>query len=700
MMKMVRRLAILGVLAWSALSSTVQAQTRPYIGYVYPAGGQQGSTYQSKLGGQGLDDIQAVIVSGAGVEAKVVEYYRRLSPQEMTLLREQLNALKRAPDNKSEENQKRIAQIEKRMSEYVNRPASVSISSLAVLEFTIAPDAEPGEREMRLVTPRGVSNPLVVCVGQVPEYARKPMLTSNFQVLGKEELALRRRPAEEVEVRIQLPCTLNGQVASGEVNRYRFDARKGQRLVISAKARQLIPFIADAVPGWFQPVLALYDAKGKEVAFNDDYRFRPDPIIFYEVPQDGEYLLTMTDAIYRGREDFVYRISIGELPCVTSIFPLGGRVGTPVSVTTKGWNLESAELTTPNPDAEPGIYSIVASQDGIVANEVPFALDNLPECLEREPNNSPAQAQPVELPIIVNGRIDRVDDWDVFAITGRAGDSVVAEVSARRLDSPLDSTLKVTDESGKLLAFNDDHEDVAAGVNTHHADSYVMVSLPADGTYHVHLGDTTRNGGDEYAYRLRISAPRPGFALRAVPSSLSMRTRNSGSVTVYALRQDGFQGPIKLTLKDPPAGLSSSPITLTEKQEMVRLNVRAGAEGMERPVGLLIEGRAKHGEQELVSSAVPTEDRMQAFLWRHLVPAQELTTLVYDPARAGPPKRVYTPPAVAPQTATPAKQTTEPPKFTKQQVAGRLRQLKLLYEEGLLTDAFYGEKLAECEAAQ
>ncbi len=37
------------------------------------------------------------------------------------------------------------------------------------------------------------------------------------------------------------------------------------------------------------------------------------------------------------------------------------------------------------------------------------------------------------------------------------------------------------------------------------------------------------------------------------------------------------------------------------------------------------------------------------------------------------------------------------PKFTKQQVAGRLRQLKLLFEEGLLTEDFYARKVAECE---
>lgn len=39
------------------------------------------------------------------------------------------------------------------------------------------------------------------------------------------------------------------------------------------------------------------------------------------------------------------------------------------------------------------------------------------------------------------------------------------------------------------------------------------------------------------------------------------------------------------------------------------------------------------------------------------------------------------------------------PLFSKAQVVGRLRQLKLLFEEGLLTDEFYEAKVSECEAA-
>lgn len=522
------------------------------------------------------------------------------------------------------------------------------------------------------------------------------MITCSLQVLGKEHLSQRKRPADEEEDRVTVPCTMNGQIASGEVNRYRFDAKKGQRLVISVDARQLIPYIADAVPGWFQPVLSLHDKNGKEVAFSDDYRFKPDPMILYEVPEDGEYVLAITDAIYRGREDFVYRITLGEVPFVTSIFPLGGRVGETATIEMDGWNLDKAKLTPPPKDAKPGVYRVTAKKGKAVSNSLPFALDTLPECFDAESNDDPSHAQKVELPVIVNGRADRPDDWDVFQVEGRAGDTIVAEVYARRLDSPMDSMLKLTDSTGKLLAMNDDHEDLGSGVNTHHADSYLMVRLPADGTYYVHLGETTRQGGKEYAYRLRISAPRPDFALRVVPSGPALRSRASAAVSVYAIRKDGFSGDIKLSLKNPPKGFSSSTVSLPKNKEMVRLAVRTKLATTEEPVNLAIEGLAVVGKQNLVHEAVPAEDRMQAFLWRHLVPAEELKALVYNPSYSPPPTRVPSPPSAEDKSkAAPAKKA----KFNKRQVASRLRQLKALYEEWLITDDFYNRKVAECETS-
>ena len=746
-------LALAGLLTMTPAAEAQRSSGRPYIGYVYPAGGQQGATFQVKLGGQSLGGVNSIVVSGGGIQVNLVDYLRKLGPQDMRLLSDQMKALKRDSRGKKLASKSSaassadpmtmdsmtgvtpaplaipaagvgdatamiMARIQARMTEYVNKPACSSISTLVIAEVTIAPDAEPGPRELRLVTSQGVSNPLVFCVGQVPEVSRKAMLTSHFQVLGKEGLALRKRPDSEIEQRITLPCTANGQIASGEVNLYRFEARKGQRLVISAQARELIPYIADAVPGWFQPVLVLYDGGGKEVAYSDDYRFKPDPVIFFDVPQDGEYVLSVADAIYRGREDFVYRVTIGELPFVTSIFPLGGRVGTPVKIQMKGRNLPKGKLAPPPKDAEAGVHWLTTHNKGTVSNRVPFALDTLPEALENEPNNNRPHAQNVELPIIVNGRVDQPDDWDVFQFTGRARETVVVEAFARRLDSPLDSIIKFTDANGKVLAMNDDREDAESGLNTHHADSYLMTTLPADGTYYVHLGDAARKGGEEYAYRLRISAPQPSFALRVVPSSVALRAKSSAALSVYAIRKDGFTGPITLGLKDPPPGFSASSVTMAPDQVVTRLTIKAGSEETKKSskrrnqpkrdedtksadqpealstdfVSLVIEGRAKTPDQEITAVAVPAEDKMQAFLWRHLVPAQELKALVVHSSNNAQPVRVRQTPA----PESPASSSGEKAKFSKQQVGGRLRQLKVLFDEWLLTEDFYDQKVAEC----
>lgn len=716
-------------------------QDRPYIGFVYPAGGQPGTTFEVRFGGQGLDGVEGVTVTGSRVTAKVADYYRRLDMEELQLLSEQIYALRqdtlsdaaradlmraRNPDLMSETAtqmlaaaaeagsrtnkgaaEKLIARIERRTMEFNSNPASEAIAALVIVEVTIAPDAPPGEREIRLVTLRGVSTPLPFFVGQVPEFTKRAMVTASQQVLGKEAEALRRRPGDEEAERIELPCTVNGQISSGEVNRYRFAARQGQRLVITTLGRQLVPFIADAVPGWFQPVLALYDANGKEVAYQDDYRFKPDPTLFYEVPQDGDYTFAIRDALFRGREDFVYRITAGELPFITSVFPLGDRVDAPVKPEIKGWNLQDAALTTLSAEAPPGLYSLTARTKGFFSNPVPFARDTLPEITEQEPNHTLATAQKLTLPVIVNGRIDHPDDRDVFQFTGKAGESIVAEVQARRLDSPLDSVIKLTDAAGNLLAYNDDHEDLGAGLNTHHADSYFLARLPADGAYFVHIADIARQGGDEYGYRLRLSAPRPDFDLRVVPSSLTLPSKSTNTLTVYAIRKDGFAGAIRLGLKDPPAGFSALPITMAPTQSVARLVVGTTLVRTPEPATLAVVGCADLGGQEATRQAVPAEDRMQAFLWRHLVPAKELKVVVFDPTYEPPPKRVARPrPAPPPVVAVVSTNTfggtnaPVPPKFTKEQLAGRLRALNLLFQEGMLSDDFFDQEVAECEAAK
>ncbi len=607
-----------------------------------------------------LTNAKVASFSGKGIKATMLGEIDLTFMKEGGKLRDRLRALMGAARDAAKE--KEVAEIQKKLYQiYIMeaRRRIPAISESTLLEIRLAPDAEPGQRELRLQTPRGVSNRLAFYVGTLPEFCEpEPVLPPESK---NARVASGAGPIRQI-LDITLPAVVNGQIIArepnqpswerdrftpGDADRYRFEVRKGQQLVIAASARELIPYLPDAVPGWFQATLTLYDAKGKELAYDDDYRFQPDPILFYKVPEDGQYVVEIKDAIYRGRPDFVYRIAIGELPYVTSIFPLGGPAGDETTVRLKGWNLLVDKLSMDarqsagnnvlvrrpfqaDNDGPEGPSYISVREGDMISNRVPFAVDTLPEAMEEEPNHSFETAQPVAPPVIINGRVDQPGDWDVFRVEGRAGQRIIAEVYARRLDSPVDSLLELTDAAGKRLALSDDHEDRADALKTHYADSLIDFTPPADGTYYLRLGDAQREGGREYAYRLRISPPRPDFALRVVPSRINARARQFVPFTVFALRKDGFSGEIALSLKGVPEDFSLFGGTLPAGRKKVRVTLLVPPVLPDEHISLDVEGRAVIAGQEVVRSAVPADDMMQAFAYKHLVPAEDLEVVFWD----------------------------------------------------------------------
>ena len=247
----------------------------PHLAYVLPAGGQPGTVFQVKVGGQFLPNVTDVFVSGGGIQAAVTDYVRPMTGMQATELRERLPALqKQLPDPAA---QKEIADIRVKLLIFnSSRNTSPVLAETVTLQITMAADAQPGERELRLATPQGLSNPLVFCVGQLPEFSEQEIINISTPQ-GANQPQISQPPTD---MNITLPATVNGRIkpglarpqaparpgqqfTPGDVDRYRFQARKGQQLVVAVSARELIPYLADAVPGWFQATLALYDAKGK-----------------------------------------------------------------------------------------------------------------------------------------------------------------------------------------------------------------------------------------------------------------------------------------------------------------------------------------------------------------------------------------------------------------------------------------------------
>ncbi len=627
--------ASLGLALLAASVPARAQQERPHIGFVHPAGGQRGTVCEVAVGGQHLEGASGAHVSGQGVRIEVIEHWKPPTRRELVELREQLQRLRdwrRNPDSKTKEelhlepvagydlmamDRDELMALRDQLEVFRRQP-NPQIAERVVLRVTVAPDAACGGRDLRLITDSGLSNPLRFCVDRWPEVCeQEPNDEAPDAVLPDE-----------------LPAIVNGQILPGDVDRFRFRARRGQRLVAAVSARDLIPYVADAVPGWLQATLALTDAGGNELAYSDDHHFHPDPVLYCEIPEDGEYVLEIKDSIYRGREDFVYRIALGELPFVSGIFPLGGRAGEATPVTLSGWNLPVAELALDGAGLGLGVHTLSMPGQGISSSRVCFEVEELPDWFELEPNDAPQNAQRLALPLVVNGRIDRPGDRDVFRIEGRAGDELVAEVRARRLGSPLDSLLRLTDEDGAELARNDDHADPGAGLTTHQADSRLSLRLPASGTFFLLLDDAQSQGGPDHAYRLRVSPPRPDFELRVVPSSVNVRAGANAELTVHALRRDGFDGEIALDLRGSPPGFDLSGGLIPAGRDELRLTLQAPAIRSDRVVSLRLVGRAVVGERRIRRLAVPAQDRVQAFVNHHLVPATDLVVAVQGQARS------------------------------------------------------------------
>jgi hypothetical protein len=478
----------------------------------------------------------------------------------------------------------------------------------------VAAGAAPGNREIRLVTPGGVSSRFRFVVGEMPEV---------LEVLEVEPNSERAR----AQVLGPLPVLVNGQILPGDRDHFRFRARAGEMLVSRVEARRLNPFLADAVPGWADLCLTLYDAGGRELASTDDAGRDPDPVLVWRVPRDGEYVLEVRDILFRGRADFVYRLAIGALPHVTHVYPLGARRGTTARVQLFGVNLPVRSLAVPLPAGAPAARLVGV---GPTSNAVPFAAGDAPELEEREPNDTPARAQRVPLPVTVNGRIGHGADEDCFVFAGRAGERLVLEVQARRLGSPLDAILTLLGPKAREIAENDDAVDLGEGLLTHHADSRLVVTLPTSGDYVVRLRDIQGKGGPEHAYRLHIAPVRPDFALRVSPDNPHLGKGGTAVLMVTAVRKDGFAGEIALAVEGLPPGFAASAAAIPAGQTLGYLTLTAppdAAAGFLTPV---VVGRATVQHSAFERRAFPAEEMMQAFSYRHVVPTEELLLSVRE----------------------------------------------------------------------
>ena len=314
--------------AFFALSSSAFPAADPYVGYIYPAGIAAGATNRLVIGGQNLNRIKGLRFSREGLRVLDIEnvpsFNTPTGPQRKHL-QKWLDGIAAGhpeepplPDDPHLDEWRsnswwcalgaldagKISLVERDL--YVPKNALQSTPSLRQkLLVTIAADAsaKPGRGELCLYGPTGISAPRPFWISAAPHTA-EPLYAPPH------------RPAPElppVEIPPRGTVLLDGQIMPGEEDAFVLRLKKLNRYSFRVTARELQPYIGDAVPGFFNPVLTLKDETGATVATADDEaRFRPDPVMNFVPATDGAYRLEIHDVLYRGREDFVYSIEVAE----------------------------------------------------------------------------------------------------------------------------------------------------------------------------------------------------------------------------------------------------------------------------------------------------------------------------------------------------------------------------------------------------
>jgi hypothetical protein len=517
---MARYLFPAAALASALLLISSSAQPVPKLNSLSPEWIQRGNSAEISLSGENLAEARDILISGApGVRTRII------APKESKV------AVESSLGGVSS----------------VTRPDGKNLK----VEISIEPDAALAERELRVATATGVSNPLPLRVGHLREIA-----------------SAEKTKREEAQA-IELPAAINGVVKNAaDSHFYKFTAKKSEHVILEVNAARAGSPLDSS--------LAIFDSEGKEIARDED-AVGLDSMIDFTPPADGEYSVELRDFRYQGGGDYKYRLNIGVMPYVASSYPFGGQRGQTVEVSLKGTNLGDTTklLLELAKDAPTGRQEIRASTPLGLSNPFPLEVSDLPNRSESEPNSALAQADKISLPVAINGRIGAKKDYDAFRFEAAKDQRTIFEVNAFRYGSRLDAVLILADERGNVLQRNDD----SAGV-----DARIDYTFKDGGTHYIILEDLLGRGGDDFPYRLNVSIPQPAFFVVAMPDTPRLRRGGHVPVRCEVNRVNGFSEAVKITCEDLPPGIYAEPLVLPNSTSVGALLLTASAEA---PLGAI-----------------------------------------------------------------------------------------------------------------
>ena len=413
----------------------------------------------------------------------------------------------------------------------------------------IAKDAPLGHRMVRVRGGKaGLTNFRWFIVGDLPEYIEEDVKRAN------------NNPASPNIV--TAPVIVNGRVqALLDQDCFQFQAEENQTIVagIASHAIDVMGFDKNT-RGFADLSLEILDASGRVLASAGD-TIGFDPVIEFIAPKKGNYIARVSCLGYNGFPQAVYRLTLGDVGYVTSIYPGGGKQGDQIPVELSGYNLPAnASATIQNPSNHSLTH--LATPGSIVTHRATAHWSDSPENLEPEPNNTREQATPLSLGAIANGRFLEPGDEDWYLVNLTKGQPVSFEILAQRyLRSPVDTALEIYDPKGDKLTGNDDGI-IFGGETTNDFnafDSFLTYTPKEDGPHTLRVTENSGTSGPHTVYRLFAHEQRPDFRLFQWPDAVPVwGPGTTGSFLVEVIRLGGLKSTVELSIEGLPEGWTGS----------------------------------------------------------------------------------------------------------------------------------------------
>jgi hypothetical protein len=444
---------------------------------------------------------------------------------------------------------------------------------------------------------------------------------------------------------LELGKTALGKSTAGKFDWFKFSAKKDQRILIEVSTK--------GIDSKLSPSIALYDSAGLQLQSDS-----LNGLLDFTAARDGEWFLRLNDFLYKGGDDYVYRLTVSTRPRIDLIYPPLGKAGTNAKFTIYGRNLpdgrpsdwktkeghsldkQEVNIQLPSRDLRSRLnlteyldprratldhleYRIKSPSGSSAAAVVGFGEHEIVHESGGE-NDLAGKEQQVSVPCEFVGKFFPGIDKDRLRFSAKQGDVYQIEVFSERMGRPshvfllLEQLTKKDDgeetakEIGKSLETPSTLGGSVFDVSTR--DPSLRFVAPADSEYRILVYDLFNTSPDPLnVYRLSIRKESPDFRLAAyglLPppakngspvyvKSPTIRKGEAFPVKVMALRRDGFAGPIDLEINGLPAFVSYSPKRVPAGSESVTILFEPSEKATDWDGLFSISGKAKVDGKEV-----------------------------------------------------------------------------------------------------